>query len=114
MMEASISSSADIENVQYSTKLKLAYKSCERYATDSRFQWVHVTGETLAGGMRQELEFIANIDDNHQVAVVLDFKNHLILYGDSMGNLPSEKLLDALKWWTHLHTGKNFEVSASQ
>lgn len=110
MMESGISSSADIENTQWPVKLRQAYEDQERYGTGTNYGWLHATGEMLAGGTRDEIGMIANINRNHWVAVCLDFKNHQILYGDSLRDTPNQELVHALKWWTHLHTGHIFMI----
>ncbi|KAF8221880.1 hypothetical protein L208DRAFT_1325588 [Tricholoma matsutake] len=124
MMESGISSSADIENTQWSVKLRQAYRHQEQYGTGADYGWLHATGKMLADGTRDEIGMIANINHNHWIAVSLNFKNrrivlqpnwtlkhyHQILYGDSLRDTPNQELIHALKWWTHLHTGHIFMV----
>ncbi|KAF8240342.1 hypothetical protein L208DRAFT_1233598, partial [Tricholoma matsutake] len=110
MMESGISSSADIKNMQWSVKLRQAYRHQEQYGTGANYGWLHATGEMLADGTWDEIGMIANINHNHWVAVSLNFKNCRILYGDSLRDTLNQKLIHALKWWTHLHTGHIFMV----
>jgi hypothetical protein len=49
-----------------------------------------------------------NVKNSHWVAIVLDFDESCILYGDSLGGEPDDHLKNVLSWWTHLHTGRNF------
>jgi len=89
MVEDGISASADLKNMQYALKLKDAYQNRSQYMTELGFQWLQVTGEVLAGGTQHKQGLIANINKNHWVAVVLDFKNHLILYSNSLREPPN-------------------------
>lgn len=57
------------------------------------------------------LAMIANIGNSHWIALVIDFKNSRILYGDSMGGTIDEGINDALTWWIGHHTGKDFVQS---
>jgi Ulp1 family protease len=51
---------------------------------------------------------IANIGSNHWVAIIVDFKSSIILYGNSMGGTIDDDVEKALTWWIHHHTGKHF------
>lgn len=56
---------------------------------------------------------IVNVNNNHWVALIIDFREHMILYGDSIrkniGCMNSELRL-AFKWWATFHTGVRFKV----
>ncbi|KAF8219178.1 hypothetical protein L208DRAFT_1342484, partial [Tricholoma matsutake] len=51
----------------------------------------------------------ANLGGDHWVALILDFQQELIWYGDSLGNVISEEWRKMLDWWTHLHMGRQFD-----
>ena len=57
------------------------------------------------------LATIANVNRNHWIALILDFNEAKILYGDSLGGQISAELRDILGWWTYLHSGKNFSYA---
>ena len=62
-------------------------------------------------GVLETLATIANIGDNHWMALILDFKSLTILYGDSTGGTIDEDTERALTWWIQHHTGKLFTTS---
>jgi hypothetical protein len=111
LMDNGMLLSIDIESIQFSTKLRYAYTCCNVYSnSDKSFAWVHGQGEWFVGGTRNQLGMIVNIDGNHWVAVILNFCKGIIWFGDSLGNTIPPDLLAILKWWTHTHTGKCFDV----
>ncbi|KAF8232076.1 hypothetical protein L208DRAFT_1274027 [Tricholoma matsutake] len=113
IMELSIGTSGNIKNTQFPMKLSLAYTSQKKYAEGQEFWWAHMEGEKLARGVCHKLGMITNINVNHWVTIVLDFTNHLILYGDSLHQLHHHDLIIELEWWIHHHTGFTFEVKDS-
>jgi hypothetical protein len=110
LMKKGVSSNADIENTQFPPKLLEAYGSHKSYATALLFRWLHATGEIFASQKCRKLGMITNVNQNHWVAVVLDFKNQEILYGDSFRHKPDENLMAALRWWTHYHSRHAFKT----
>jgi hypothetical protein len=52
------------------------------------------------------------MNHNHWVAVVLDFKSHVILIGNLMNPEPYEESCIMLQWWTSHHSGHQFAESA--
>ena len=83
----------------------------EEYAMKPTYAWIQKKGQELSTGVYETLATITNIDKNHWVAVVLDFKGSRIRYGDSMGGSINEDLEAVLTWWTHQHTGRHFMTS---
>ena len=67
-------------------------------------------GHMLATGTLDSLAFLANFNQNHWVAVVLEFKNDIIWYGDSLGGKIPLSMEKNIKWWTKFHSGKDFTV----
>ncbi|KIJ90293.1 hypothetical protein K443DRAFT_50162, partial [Laccaria amethystina LaAM-08-1] len=78
------------------------------YATAANYAWLREKGQVLAIGVLEMLVTIANIGNNHWIALIIDFKNSRFLYGDSMGGTVDEDIQEALTWWIHHHTGKHF------
>lgn len=77
---------------------------------DPTFQWLHATGEVLTEVTWHQQGLIVNVNKTHWVAVVLDFQNHLILYGDSLQPTPDKEVVAMMTWWTHHHTGHAFSL----
>ncbi|KAF4612920.1 hypothetical protein D9613_010721 [Agrocybe pediades] len=108
---------ADISNnyievlpTYFTESLTAAYQSPETYPTDPRKAWIRKKGHDLQSNSGI-LATLANINGNHWVAVVLDFRSAEIHYGDSMGGSIRKKLEDMLMWWTYQHTGRHFTTS---
>lgn len=110
LMDNGMTSSVDVESTQFVTKLRYAYTVPEKYAVDSEFAWVRGQGERFSNGARDLLGMIANLENKHWVAVILDFRAHVIWYGDSMGGKIPEDLRLAFEWWTHFHSGEDFTI----
>ena len=83
----------------------------DRYAMASSYAWLQVKGQELAMGVLEMLATIANIGDDHWIALILDFKSLTILCGDSMGGTIDEDIERALTWWIQHHTRKHFTTS---
>jgi hypothetical protein len=91
------------------TSIILAFENPASYAQDKHIAWLRDLGNTYSTS-RSTVVMISNLNNNHWVAIVLDFGSHVIQYGDSFNLHPSIEALTALKWWTHYHTGTQFEV----
>ena len=101
----------DITDTFFIKKLTEVFQKKEEYATKPAYTWIRKKGQELSTGVYETLATIANIDENHWVAVVLDFTGSRIQYGDSMGVSIDEDLEAVLTWWTHQHTGRHFTTS---
>jgi hypothetical protein len=101
-----------IQSTQFTTHLGAAYAQSKKYADPMcrTFRWLCALCEQLSKGRPHKLGTIANIDDNHWIAMVLDFEGDQIIYGDSLGGAPKHELCKVVKWWTTLHTGRDFTV----
>ena len=49
-----------------------------------------------------------NINGDHLVAIVLDFKQSLVWYGDLFSSMPVKQVISVINWWTFHHTGRKF------
>lgn len=98
-----------IENLEFSNMLDKAYdERGTNYETSRRFEHLRQLGISLGSGTYKQLAYLMNVNNNHWVAAVLDFDESRILYGDSLGSKPRDRLRAVLSWWTHLHTGRDF------
>ena len=100
-----------IENTAFMTLLSGAYHNKDKYQTEHLYGWMRKRGEDLAGGQKRYLATVANRDNVHWVALVVDFVTQELLYGDSFGHPISESMLAVINWWTHYHTNSCFTVS---
>ncbi|KAG1778132.1 hypothetical protein EV702DRAFT_968606 [Suillus placidus] len=101
----------EIENTYFYGFLQKAYKTCQtkEYEEDKYFIHAHEIGHALSSGLRRQVAFLVNINDNHWVAVILDFVHDLILLGDSLDQ-NKHVMKDILEWWTKHHSGRQFTV----
>jgi hypothetical protein len=99
-----------IKDTAFPHMLHAAYEQRDTgYCSDNRyFDPLREIGVDMGNGTHKELQYLMNLYNEHWVAVVLDFENLEILYGDSMGGEPSEDLKEILSWWTHIHSGRKF------
>jgi hypothetical protein len=97
-----------IEDPAFTTLLEVAYKNQEDYTTSNGYQWIRTRGEELASGQKRYLATIVNQHGTHWTAVVIDFVQHEILYGDSYQNTMDSKLRSILDWWVQEHSDRLF------
>ncbi|KAF4615755.1 hypothetical protein D9613_012424 [Agrocybe pediades] len=89
--------------------VKRAYTAAAKYPTDSAKGWLRERGQELACSSGT-LATLVNINNNHWVAVVVDFHTSKIRYGDSLGGSVKQDVEEVLLWWTYQHTGKEFNT----
>jgi hypothetical protein len=70
--------------------------------------WVRRKSQEFATGVYDIFATIVNINNNHWVPILVDFRASKILYGDSMGGAIDEGVEEILTWWTYHHTGVIF------
>ena len=60
--------------------------------------------------MQPDLDtLIININNNHWVPIIVDFKASKVLYGNSMGGAIDEDVEEIIPtWWTYHHMGVTF------
>jgi hypothetical protein len=98
-----------IENVEFFRTLSSAYEQRNtNYEAGRRFKHLRHIGITLRNGTYKQLAYLMNVKNSHWMAIVLDFDESYILYGDSLGGKPDDHLKNVSSWWAHLHTGRNF------
>ncbi|KAJ7843603.1 hypothetical protein B0H14DRAFT_3688863 [Mycena olivaceomarginata] len=90
-----------VETTYFVLKLAQAYSDPEEYRTGVGFEWLRQLGETLAMGKRTRMGGIANISDNHWIALAIDTEAETIGYGDG--------LRSHIDWWIHQHLGLQFK-----
>jgi len=87
-----------IEDPAFTTLLEVAYENQEDYTTSKGYKWICTHGEELASGQKRYLATIVNQHGTHWTAVVIDFEQHQILYGDSYQNTMDSNLCSILDW----------------
>lgn len=98
----------NIEDVFFVTLLCDAYENRGHYLLDWHWKWLWEKGDTYANGTWKEAATITITGGNHWVAIVLDFENASVRYGDSMGGKLTEDMKTAIEWWTFTHSSQKF------
>ena len=106
--ERQLASAVEIASTWFYEKIKLGYEAPESYVTDTSFRLYHHIGEGLEAGRRDQCGFLVNLNQNHWVAVALDFRTREIWYGDSLRQQMPETAKKVLEWWTNFHSGERF------
>ena len=101
-------SAVEIVSTWFYKKIKLGYDTPESYLTNKSFRLYHHIREGLETRMQDKCGFLVNLNWNHWVAVVLDFRTREILYGDSLTKLMPETMKKVLEWWMYFHSGEQF------
>ncbi|THU86592.1 cysteine proteinase, partial [Dendrothele bispora CBS 962.96] len=103
------------ETTMFHQKLLEAYHAqrtsidaLDTYTNANHYRWIRDSCQALQTGQYEQLAFLVNLNDNHWVSVVINGHTDTIFYGDSLGSDVDPTLRDALRWWTHLHTGRDF------
>ncbi|KAJ7897754.1 hypothetical protein B0H13DRAFT_1623428, partial [Mycena leptocephala] len=89
--------------------LAQAYSDLEEYRTVGRFRWLRRLGVAFATKDRDRLGSIANIYDNHWVALTIDCGKKVIGYGDGFRGKVPPSLHKHLDWWLFEHLGVEFK-----
>ena len=79
------------------------------YTTNRSYVWLQKKGEDLAVGCSGPLVSIPNKGGVHWIALVIDFEDQIIHYGDALDNPFTGKLKDTIEWWMQYHMQENFE-----
>lgn len=116
LIQQSLGSHCDsvVADVWFTAMLHQFYQGREAniYASSKNGRFFRDLGEELASGKKKRVGGIANIDNSHWVAFVLDFETSELLYGDSLGGQPHMDVVAMLLWWANQHTGRQFMVNA--
>jgi hypothetical protein len=96
-----------VENTTFFLMLTAAYNDRENY-NDGHYRWLRQRGEDLAAGRMSCLATIVNLNNNHWVALIIDYQKRLTLYGDPMESPISSNLQQVVDWWTGYHAQCSF------
>lgn len=107
---AGFCASVIIEGTQFMEQLRSTYKHKDIYDQSSGYKWVRERGKEMADGTRTKLGTIAHTGGQHWVALIFDFENSIIYFGDSLGGKMISKIHKSVIWWTHYHSDIHFEM----
>jgi hypothetical protein len=72
--------------------------------------WLGKVSDMVRESKKDVLGFVANVRNNHWVAIAIDVKYGLIWHGDPMMNKIDYELEQALRWWASKEFAKEFVV----
>ncbi|KAH7917030.1 hypothetical protein BV22DRAFT_994373, partial [Leucogyrophana mollusca] len=100
----------EIQNMGFQKFIQEGYthRNSGEYEESRYFRVACGVGQALASCQRDVLGFLVNLNASHWVAVVMNFREGEILYGDSLGEPIPGDLAAMLDWWTNGHTGLTF------
>ncbi|KAK7034269.1 hypothetical protein R3P38DRAFT_2519179 [Favolaschia claudopus] len=79
------------------------------YITASRHRHLRQLGEDSVNGVVNQFATVANVDDDHWVALVIDFGSKTVRYFDSLNNPINAELREAFDWWIDQHHAAQFD-----
>ena len=90
-------------------KLHSVYRQCNhvQYSKGSA-QFLWQIGKELENGILNGLAGIANVNNNHWIALVVDMPNRKCHYGDFRQGMDCE-LTGAIDWWSGIHLKRELE-----
>jgi hypothetical protein len=99
-----------IQHTYHAQQILAAY-ACgnKRYSTSKRYHALCEHAQDLATGVQDTLATVANVDGNHWVALMVDFRARKAYYGNSLGGAISKDLKIAYDWWFSMHNENTFE-----
>ncbi|KZT65980.1 hypothetical protein DAEQUDRAFT_813834 [Daedalea quercina L-15889] len=74
--------------------------------------WLLEDGRHLSVGELHSIGLIFNLNDNHWVAVVINYNSKLLLYADSLGYIIPKGLQQLLEWWLEPYGGKHLTFAS--
>ena len=98
----------EVQSLTFMTWIESGYNRRDKYDGSQYFSQACCLGEELSAGIWKSVLLLKNLNNEHWVALVLDFKNSCIRYGDSFDEDAPPKLMCAVEWWTYYHTGRHF------
>ncbi|KAJ7695554.1 hypothetical protein B0H14DRAFT_2418745, partial [Mycena olivaceomarginata] len=88
--------------------LSRGFYNPEAYRTGREWRWVRRLGDAFATGQRKRFGTIANINENHWVAIAFNCEEKVIYYGDPMGGAVPKHVRDHYNWWIYEHLGEEY------
>lgn len=98
----------ELQGLDFFQKLSEGFQAKETYGEGRAFARARGIGHALATGSCDAIGMMINLDDEHWVSLVCDFRNETILYGDSLKRSMPNGVKEVIDWWTFNHTGKEF------
>ena len=104
------SSCIEVESLEFIHYIESAYQQwhLEQYGVSRCFAHARRLGVELSSGACESVLLLKNLENEHWVALDVNFKENCIQYGDSFGEEAPPALMCAVDWWTYHHTGKEF------
>jgi hypothetical protein len=102
--------STSIQHTWHAQQVVAAYYSGnESYLTSKRCSVIREHAQDLATGIQDTLGTVANIDGNHWIALMVDFRKRKVYYGNSLEGTINKELRAAYDWWLSMHNENTFK-----
>jgi len=85
------------------------YNGNKTYRTSRRYRALRELAQDLATGIHDMLAMVGNVDGDHWIALMVNFRQHKVYYGDSAGHPINKELRTAYTWWFSEHNEHEFE-----
>lgn len=93
-----------VPNVFFPSSLLMAYNSRESVPySSSKNNWLRDYGRALSEGHFGKMMSVANINNNHWVAYMVDTSTSTLFIGDSMSDKSEPELISLIHWWLSQH-----------
>jgi hypothetical protein len=109
-LQRRLKSNIEVLTTYFLPKISQGFNDKDKYSNDNSFHFHRRIGDDLAAGISDQIAFLINLDRNHWVSVIIDFRKQEILYGDSLGQVMSTSTQNVLTWWTQLHVNTRFTI----
>ena len=109
-LQITTDASTSIQNTYHAQQVLAAYHyGNETYLTSKSYHAIRQHAQDLATGIQDMLGTVANVNGNHWIALMIDFQQSSIYYGDSLGGTINKELQAAYNWWLLMHNENAFE-----
>jgi hypothetical protein len=103
-------SKVEVLSTYFFPKISQGFDDKDKYANNNTFHFNRRIGDDLMAGISDQITFLVNLNRNHWVSVIIDFRKQEILYGDSLGCAMSASTQNILIWWTQFHSNASFTI----
>lgn len=81
----------------------------ETYLTSKSCCALRKQAQDFATGIQDMLATVANVDGNHWIALMVDFRKKKVYYGNSLEHTINKEIRAAYDWWLSMHNEDMFE-----
>ncbi|KAJ7056037.1 hypothetical protein C8F01DRAFT_1234071 [Mycena amicta] len=98
-----------LQDTFFTPALITAFHNSDRYSSSRNYSWLRGIGQAFATGDLARFATIANINENHWIALAIDVEQKAIFCGNSILMDVPKRFKEAYTWWLREHLGESFE-----